>query len=90
MDNNKPDVGQHQARRGRGEEVGINDERRGWVVGSWRLRLWGKTDRQAGRQSCHETESERNQEEALLYRVPQCEICQPQSPHTDMDLTHPA
>ena len=42
-------------------------------------------DRQAGKQSCHEIESERNLEEAWLYRVPQCEICQPHGPHTEMD-----
>lgn len=90
MDNNKPAMGQHQARGGRGEEVGINDERRGWWW--WEAGGYGggEADRQTGRQSCHETESERNQEEALLDRVPQCEICQPQSPHTDMDQTHPA
>lgn len=33
-----------------------------------------------GRQSCHEYESERNQEEAWLYGVPQWAISQPQCP----------
>lgn len=49
MDNNKPAMGQHQAQRGRGEEVGINDERRGWW---WRMEatvVGRQTDRQADR-----------------------------------------
>lgn len=49
-------------------------------VGGGELQAMVEGDRQAGRQSCHEIESERNQEEAWLYGVPQCETCRPQGP----------
>lgn len=50
-------------------------------VGGGKLQaMVSETDRQTDRQSCHETESERNQEEAWLCGVPQCEICQAQGP----------
>lgn len=72
MDNNKPALGQHQIGRGRGEVKGVRNAggRKPWLLG----------DRRTDRQSCHEIESERIQEEAWLYGVPRCESCQPQGP----------
>ncbi len=77
MDNNKPAIGQHWIGRGRGEEKGISDK----GMGCWREDVtYSVGDGQTDRQSCHKNESERIQEEAWLYGVPQCETCQPQGP----------